>query len=129
MAEESKPPAAAGHAEAAKPKLVATDAAGHPWVASIRAVLPDAVVAAKEFAEESTRSKELFLANMSHEIRTPMNGVLGMAQAMAIGELNDQQRGRLAGALARSLRWYRDDHRRHRPAMGGGAVALGGNAG
>ncbi|MDQ6894445.1 MAG: NADH-quinone oxidoreductase subunit C [Acidobacteriota bacterium] len=50
MAEESKPPAAAGHAEAAKPELVATDAAGHPWVASIRAALPDAVVAAKEFA-------------------------------------------------------------------------------
>jgi NADH-quinone oxidoreductase subunit C len=55
MAEESKPPAAAaGHAEAAKPKLVATDAAGHPWAASIRAAFPEAVVAAKEFAGQVT---------------------------------------------------------------------------
>ena len=54
MAEESKPPAAAGHAEAAKPKLAATDAAGHPWVASIRGAIPDAVVAAKEFAGQVT---------------------------------------------------------------------------
>ena len=37
MAEEPKPPAAAGHAEPAKPKPAAVDAAGHPWVASIRA--------------------------------------------------------------------------------------------
>jgi NADH-quinone oxidoreductase subunit C len=54
MAEESKPPAAAGHAEPAKPKLAATDAAAHPWVASIRGALPDAVVAAKEFAGQVT---------------------------------------------------------------------------
>jgi len=54
MAEESKPPAAAGHAEAAKPKLSAVDAAGHPWVSSIRAALPDAVAAAKEFAGQVT---------------------------------------------------------------------------
>ena len=37
---------------------------------------------------------------MSHEIRTPLNGVLGMAQAMAMGEVTDQQRERLNAVLA-----------------------------
>jgi PAS domain S-box-containing protein len=54
-----------------------------------------ALVSAKEEAEAATRAKSAFLATMSHEIRTPLNGVLGMAQAMAMGELNDQQRERL----------------------------------
>ena len=54
-----------------------------------------ALVHAKEEAESATRAKSAFLATMSHEIRTPMNGVLGMAQAMAMGEVTDQQRERL----------------------------------
>jgi PAS domain S-box-containing protein len=54
-----------------------------------------ALVQAKEEAESATRAKSAFLATMSHEIRTPLNGVLGMAQAMAMGELTDYQRERL----------------------------------
>ncbi len=54
-----------------------------------------ALVQAKEEAEAATRAKSAFLATMSHEIRTPLNGVLGMAQAMAMGELTGQQRERL----------------------------------
>ena len=54
-----------------------------------------ALVKAKDEAEAATRAKSAFLATMSHEIRTPLNGVLGMAQAMAMGELSDQQRERL----------------------------------
>jgi len=38
------------------------------------------LVAAKEFAERSSRYKSSFLANMSHEIRTPMNAILGIAE-------------------------------------------------
>ncbi len=54
-----------------------------------------ALVQAKEEAESATRAKSAFLATMSHEIRTPLNGVLGMTQAMAMGEVTDQQRQRL----------------------------------
>ena len=54
-----------------------------------------ALIAAKEEAESATRAKSAFLATMSHEIRTPLNGVLGMAQAMALGELDREQRQRL----------------------------------
>jgi signal transduction histidine kinase/DNA-binding NarL/FixJ family response regulator/HPt (histidine-containing phosphotransfer) domain-containing protein len=38
-----------------------------------------ALNAAKQTAEDATRSKSLFLANMSHEIRTPMNAIIGMS--------------------------------------------------
>ena len=39
----------------------------------------EALRAAKEHAESSSRAKSTFLANMSHEIRTPMNAILGFA--------------------------------------------------
>jgi NADH-quinone oxidoreductase subunit C len=50
------PPAATGTAAHKAPpkKVEATDASAHPWVASIRAALPDAVVSAKEFAKQVT---------------------------------------------------------------------------
>ena len=55
MAEEEQTPGAEKPREAARPvKREATDASGHPWVRSIRAALPDAVVSAKEFAGEVT---------------------------------------------------------------------------
>jgi PAS domain S-box-containing protein len=54
-----------------------------------------ALVQAKEEAEAANQAKSAFLATMSHEIRTPLNGVLGMAQAMAMGELSPEQRERL----------------------------------
>lgn len=46
---------------------------------------------AKIAAEQAAQAKADFLASMTHEIRTPMNGVLGMAQLLAMSDLNDQQ--------------------------------------
>ncbi|MDB5455764.1 MAG: integral rane sensor hybrid histidine kinase, partial [Caulobacter sp.] len=45
--------------------------------------------------QAANRAKTEFLATITHELRTPLNGVLGMAQAMANGALEDPQRRQL----------------------------------
>ena len=56
-------------------------------------------------AEAGSRAKTAFLATIGHEIRTPLNGVLGMAQIMARGPLDADQRDRLSviGSSAATL--------------------------
>ncbi|QGY46598.1 PAS domain S-box protein [Maribellus comscasis] len=57
-----------------------------------RREMVEALVLAKEKAEESDRLKSAFLANMSHEIRTPMNGILGFADLLKTPTLSSLER-------------------------------------
>jgi signal transduction histidine kinase len=52
----------------------------------------NALIAAKERAEESERLKTAFLANISHEIRTPMNGIVGFSKLLQERSLSNQKK-------------------------------------
>jgi PAS domain S-box-containing protein len=51
----------------------------------------DALLHAKEAADQAGRAKSDFVANMSHEIRSPMNAVLGMLQLLRQTAMNGRQ--------------------------------------
>uniref|UniRef100_I2Q4S9 Sensory/regulatory protein RpfC n=1 Tax=Desulfovibrio sp. U5L TaxID=596152 RepID=I2Q4S9_9BACT len=67
----------------------------------------EAMLLAKETAENASRSKSEFLANMSHEIRTPLNGVLGMLQLMTTTPLDTEQKEYVLAAIQSSKRLTR----------------------
>jgi PAS domain S-box-containing protein len=49
--------------------------------------------AARELAEEASRTKDEFLAMVSHELRTPLNAIVGWTQILqSEGELSEDQR-------------------------------------
>jgi signal transduction histidine kinase/CheY-like chemotaxis protein/ABC-type amino acid transport substrate-binding protein/HPt (histidine-containing phosphotransfer) domain-containing protein len=50
------------------------------------------LIAAKEFAEQSSRYKSSFLATVSHEIRTPMNAILGITEIQLQNEISAEMK-------------------------------------
>ncbi len=53
--------------------------------------MEQALINAKEQAENSDRLKSAFLANMSHEIRTPLNAIVGFSGIMAVTDSAEER--------------------------------------
>ncbi|MFH1139609.1 MAG: PAS domain S-box protein [Pseudomonadota bacterium] len=51
----------------------------------------EAIIQAKEAAEEANRAKSAFMAGLSHEFRTPMNGIIGMTELIKDTSLSSEQ--------------------------------------
>ena len=62
----------------------------------------NALIKAKEKAEESDRLKSAFLANMSHEIRTPMNGILGFTDLLKSPNLSGEKQQKYIDIIEKS---------------------------
>jgi signal transduction histidine kinase len=65
----------------------------------------EALVAAKEAAEESSRTKSNFMANMSHELRTPLNAIINYTEMLledAEAECREQEAADLSRISASS---------------------------
>ncbi|MGM0611697.1 MAG: ATP-binding protein [Thermodesulfobacteriota bacterium] len=59
---------------------------------SLRKRLEEALVKARDAAEEANRAKSSFLANISHEIRTPLNAIQGMAELLKKSPIGPEER-------------------------------------
>ncbi len=70
------------------------------WRGKLQTALHEATSAALA----SAGAKARFLAHMSHEIRTPLNGVIGAAELLRSGRIDDAQRQQLAKLQALSAK-------------------------
>jgi len=62
----------------------------------------DALIKAKQKAEENDHLKTAFLQNMSHEIRTPMNGIIGFSNIIRQGNLDKTKNHRYLDLIIES---------------------------
>jgi PAS domain S-box-containing protein len=58
----------------------------------LRKQVDEALISAKEKAEESDRLKTAFMNNISHEVRTPLNGILGFAQFVLQPGISEEEK-------------------------------------
>lgn len=58
---------------------------------NLRKLNEQALILAKDQAEQATRSKSLFLGNVSHEMRTPLNAIIGLSE-LAVEEQDAESR-------------------------------------
>lgn len=72
---------------------------------TLKKEMEEALIEAKEEAENGARAKSIFLANMSHEIRTPMNAILGFTDLLIESDCTPEQKAQLSTVRnsARSL--------------------------
>ncbi|MDX9748869.1 MAG: ATP-binding protein [Paludibacter sp.] len=63
----------------------------------------EALVKAKNEAEQASKTKEIFLATLSHEIRTPLNVITGMVREMLKHDLPLPQRALMSNAKSAAV--------------------------
>ena len=59
-----------------------------------------AILHAKEVAEEASRLKTAFLNNISHEVRTPMNAILGFTELLQSDEFEQHEKERFFSIIS-----------------------------
>jgi len=67
-----------------------------------RKLAENAIIKAREKAEQSDRLKSAFLANMGHEIRTPMNGILGFSELLKNKSLTGEEQQEYVAIIEKS---------------------------
>ena len=74
------------------------------WAEEERARLLVREQEARRQAEEANRIKDEFLATLSHELRTPLNAMLGWAQVLRAGKVDEATTARALEAIERNAR-------------------------